>query len=225
MIIVIAHQKGGVGKSTLAVNLAVVMDTDLFDLDKQFSSVAFNYARVSNTKLPPINCYTLLEGDCQMECQTPIPMKDFGRFLVEYKGNSEKHIVVDCPGLDQTEVRETIFLADYLLTPVAPSPVEVYGLQNFEDILMETERAYNVEIRTHVLINNADRRSKRRMADLCDFVNENAGHFSLCKTMISRNMAFWDAFATGKCVTEYRPQGSSMEIKKLAHEIEDELRE
>lgn len=34
-ILAVAHQKGGVGKSTIAVNLAVIMKADLLDLDAQ----------------------------------------------------------------------------------------------------------------------------------------------------------------------------------------------
>ena len=38
MIINIAHTKGGVGKSTLATNLAVEMNCPILDLDMQKSS-------------------------------------------------------------------------------------------------------------------------------------------------------------------------------------------
>lgn len=34
MIITVAHQKGGTGKSTIATNLAVELKTSLLDLDK-----------------------------------------------------------------------------------------------------------------------------------------------------------------------------------------------
>ena len=42
MIITVAHQKGGTGKSTIATNLAVELKTSLLDLDKQHSSIIFN---------------------------------------------------------------------------------------------------------------------------------------------------------------------------------------
>ena len=45
MVINIAHTKGGVGKSTLATNLAVEMQLPIVDLDMQRSSYFFNQIR------------------------------------------------------------------------------------------------------------------------------------------------------------------------------------
>ena len=56
MIINIAHTKGGVGKSTLATNLAVELNCPILDLDKQGSSKYFNELRVENKK-NSFNCY------------------------------------------------------------------------------------------------------------------------------------------------------------------------
>ena len=46
MIINVAHTKGGVGKTTIAVNLAIEMNSDLFDLDNQNSSYNFPYSLI-----------------------------------------------------------------------------------------------------------------------------------------------------------------------------------
>ena len=45
MIITVAHQKGGVGKSTVATNLAVEMGTPSIDLDSQHSCYLFSVLR------------------------------------------------------------------------------------------------------------------------------------------------------------------------------------
>ena len=42
MIITLAHQKGGVGKSTLATNLAAALGADILDLDLQRSCQLWN---------------------------------------------------------------------------------------------------------------------------------------------------------------------------------------
>ena len=45
MIINVAHTKGGVGKSTLATNLAVELTLPILALDMQSSSFFFNHFR------------------------------------------------------------------------------------------------------------------------------------------------------------------------------------
>ena len=207
MIIAIAHQKGGVGKSTIATNLAVTLKTDLFDLDRQFSSAEFNKSRIE-AGLPGIPCYTLEEGNCATPYQTPIKHDDLVDFLLDYLGKKDKSIIIDCPGFDCDEVRASLYCADYILTPVAASQVEVFGLQNFERIIIGTEEVYEKAIHTHVLINNADRRAKKRT-----------------KSHLSRAMAFWDAYAEGMSVMEYKGgrRHASSELRALAWEISDEL--
>lgn len=224
MIIAIAHQKGGVGKSTIATNLAVTLKTDLFDLDRQFSSAEFNKSRIE-AGLPAIPCYTLEEGNCATPYQTPIKHDDLVDFLLDYSGKKDKSIIIDCPGFDCDEVRASLYCGDYILTPVAASQVEVFGLQNFERIIIGTEEVYEKAIHTHVLINNADRRAKKRTQELKNFVNANPDHFILCKSHLSRAMAFWDAYAEGMSVMEYKGgrRHASSELRALAWEISDEL--
>ena len=57
-IIVIAHQKGGVGKSTIAANIAVELsklyEVNVIDLDFQKSLTYFNHRRI-NEKLKALN--------------------------------------------------------------------------------------------------------------------------------------------------------------------------
>lgn len=224
MIIAVAHQKGGVGKSTIATNLAVVLKTDLFDLDKQFSSAEFNNIRIAKG-LEGFPCFTLKESGSMTPHQTPVARSDYVDFLLDYSGKKDKNLVIDSPGFDCDEMRLGLYCADYILTPVAASQVEVYGLQTFETILESTEETYDKPIRTHVLINNADNRAKKRTEELKQFVASDEDHFILCKTHLSRTVAFWDAFSEGRSVTEYKPSKSSAsgEIRMLAWEIRDAL--
>ena len=72
MIITVAHQKGGTGKSTIATNLAVELKTSLLDLDKQHSSIIFNYKR-AHAGLEPLDCYSIAESQCRFDGQRPVP--------------------------------------------------------------------------------------------------------------------------------------------------------
>ena len=222
MIITIAHQKGGVGKSTIAVNLAIAMKAALFDLDKQFSSAEFNAGRVE-AGLPGILVFTMTEGGCVADYQNAIHRADMIDFLMRYRGNKKKHIIIDCPGLDHEDVRKMIMMADYILTPVSSSQVEVWGLQNFEEILKKVELAKGEKIIAHILINRADNRAKGRIAELRDFVNSD--NYVFCKNHICQSVAFQDSFSDGKSVIELSKkwEKSGDELLSLVQEIKEEL--
>ena len=130
MIITVAHQKGGTGKSTIATNLAVELKTSLLDLDKQHSSIIFNYKR-AHAGLEPLDCYSIAESQCRFDGQRPVPEAKLDEFLNLFKGDPKTDLVIDVGGFDSPLNRKALFFGDYLLTPCAPSGTEIYGLQMF----------------------------------------------------------------------------------------------
>ena len=116
MIITVAHQKGGTGKSTIATNLAVELKTSLLDLDKQHSSIIFNYKR-AHAGLEPLDCYSIAESQCRFDGQRPVPEAKLDEFLNLFKGDPKTDLVIDVGGFDSPLNRKALFFGDYLLTP------------------------------------------------------------------------------------------------------------
>ena len=229
MIITVAHQKGGTGKSTLATNLAVELKTALLDLDKQHSSIIFNYKR-QTVGLAPLDCYSIAESHCRFDCQRPVPEKKLDEFLCLFKEDPENWLVIDVGGFDSPLNRKALFYADCILTPCAPSGAEIYGLQMFAEILEEAETIAGIHLKTHVVINNADKRSLKRIEEMKTFVTNKPEFFILCQTIIGSRVAFKKAYETGMSVAElyeqaktgkekHRYMHSADEIKELANEI------
>lgn len=229
MIITVAHQKGGTGKSMLATNLAVELKTALLDLDKQHSSIIFNYKR-KNAGLTPLSCYSIAESRCRFDCQRPVTEQKLDEFLELFKADPEMNLVIDVGGFDSPLNRKALFYADYILTPCAPSGAEIYGLQMFAEILEEAETIAGIHLKTHVVINNADKRSLKRINEMKEFVTGKPEYFFLCHTIIGSRMAFKTAYETGSNVVELYEQAkndkekrrymhSADEIKELANEI------
>lgn len=218
MIITVAHQKGGTGKSTLAVNIAGLLGADMLDLDKQHSSALWNHMR-SLTEHIPLRLCVLESSGCQLPSVNVIKEDDYTKYLKAYQHNPEALLVIDTGGFDSPNNRLAIAYADMVVTPVSPSGIEIFGLQNFEKILQEANELLETPVRAYVLVNNYQHSSVKRLNELQDFVS-NRETFALLNSKIHRRIGYQRAYEDGLLVTELkRNESAKSEIKALIHEI------
>lgn len=202
MIINIAHTKGGVGKSTIATNLAVEMDADLLDLDTQNSSLCF-------ARLGPERNIRFIKGQ---------DFGDFGAFSV-YKGSKTKHLIVDSGGYDSQNIRRMLICSDIVITPVAASQVEMLGLLNF-DKLMQVIKKAAPEIQAYILYNRVTRFQAKDIKSFSDYIDQNVTDYKILETQIGDRKAYKDAFASGLSVCELKTKSQAAdEIRNLKTEI------
>jgi len=207
-IISIAHQKGGVGKSTIAFNLAVELSkkykVSVIDLDFQKSLTIFNEHRKENS-LKPLEIFSF----------------DNQNDLINFLKQSRNDIVlIDLGGFDSDLNRTAILLADIVITPVSNSMIEIYGLENFKQILVDLKEI-EPEIRSFVLLNNIDPRASKAITELQEYIQNNSNYFKLFQTIIRRRSDFIKAFELGKSVVEMDSKSkASEEIKSLINNIE-----
>lgn len=209
MIINIAHTKGGVGKSTLATNLAVELTLPILDLDMQRSSFFFNKIR-KDAGFPEMQVF-YAQSDEEMQ------------FLEEYKGNRKKHIIVDSGGMDNNLHRLAILYADVILTPIGLSQIELLGLQNFYSILEEANDN-SILAKEYIILNQVNSRSKKEIEGIKELIHKEFG-LKILNSMISSRKIFKDAFSEGKSVVEKQSKSTSAEeINSLCDEIKKILK-
>ncbi len=207
MIILFAHQKGGVGKSTLAINYAYTKKCSIVDLDNQHSSVLFNQLRKLN-KRDTIKCFT------------PTNINEIDSILSEYKEKKDNLIVVDSGGYDSQVNRFILASSDLIITPVGISQIEIFGLQKFRNILKEASDILGRSINTNVLINNVDSRSKKRTEELRLYIKNNSQYLNLLNTVIHSRNDFKISYEHGVTVLELKSHSkSAQEIQQLITEI------
>ena len=117
MIIVVGGQKGGVGKTTIAINLAFESmmknkNTLLVDADPQESCAKWHTWR-KESQLDTTKLYQL-KGDVYDPLLDQSELYDL--------------IVVDTGGVDAIEMRSAILAADILVTPVRPGQFDIETL-------------------------------------------------------------------------------------------------
>jgi len=209
MIISIAHTKGGVGKSTIAWNLATQLENkyniEIIDLDFQKTLTYTNEFREKPFKVKNFD-----------------NLKDLNKYIAQ--DSLDRISIIDVGGFDSDINRMSIIVSDIVITPVSDSGTELLGLMRFEKVLDEISKAMNEEIKTTVLINDINPK-KTKLDDLIDYVEENK-HFSLFKTILRRRADYGKALDQGLGVAEYdKKSKATKEFKSFAKEVKEIIEE
>lgn len=203
-IIVIAHQKGGVGKSTIASNLATELDKKyklkVVDLDLQKSLTYYNNLRGS----AGLKTLDIIEVESASDLKKLI--------------NSNKSLlVIDVGGYDSDINRLAISGADLLITPVSDSGVELIGLLAFRKTLRDI-RGTRTDLRAKVLLNRVHSRAgEASLNEIYNFIDNNV-EFEKLNTILRDRVDYKRAFDEGKSVIEYNSKATN-EIDNLINEV------
>ena len=209
MIVLYSHQKGGVGKSTLAINHAYSKGCSIIDLDSQNSSMLFNQLRK-------------MQNRENLDCYTSNTINEFNEMIKPFKANKENMIIIDSGGYDSEINRLALISADIIITPVGASQIELFGLQKFRNILNDASDATGTNVKTHVLINNVDSRSKKKISELREYIEKNEKYFNLLESVIHTRVDFKNAYGDGLTVKELDKESkATQEIKSLTKEIDN----
>lgn len=203
-VITVANLKGGTGKSTVALNLAIELSkkhaVSVLDLDAQRSSTIFNRLREG-------------EGLEPLEMQQAQSEKEIKKIIAANTGI----LVIDSGAQDSDLNAFVIGHADYIICPVSDAEIEIYGLLTFNELLKKIKKA-NRKLKAHVLMNRLP--AKATGADIADQVKKHPGTLALMKTIIRERNEYRHLFAHGKGATEAtRKTAAAEEVKSLAKEV------
>jgi len=211
MIITISHQKGGVGKSTLAYNIALELarkhNVEVIDLDVQQTVTAYNQIRAEMGQTPlPVHILTTAEE-----------LESYFESLDE-----ETIVVIDSGGFDSSLNRFAILVSDFIITPVSSEFTEILGLQKYESILKELSAQSGSTIVTNVVLNKTNPNQKK-FEEVNEFIRSSK-HFLLMNSMMRRRVDFANSVAYGFSVRELdKKSESTKELKEFIKEIKEKV--
>ena len=205
MLIVLTNTKGGVGKSTLAVHLAVWLhdqgfSTALVDGDKQVSSSTW-LAEVE----PKI---TLAVADTPESCLT----------AVQELAKSHEFVVADGPaGLDDVS-RTLLILADLALFPISPSILDLRSVRQATQILRYAQQLNGGKPQGQLILNKM--RTRETISRELQAAAPNLG-MAVATTVMRDLQAFRDAAQQGTVVTRMgkRAAAAAGDISQLFQEL------
>jgi len=212
MIVTVGNTKGGVGKTTLAVNIAIARalsgrEVWLIDGDRQGTAAAAIGVRAQSGKSPGIACAQYPDGQAL-------------RGQVQQQRAKWQDIVIDAGGRDSTALRAALILSDVLLVPFAPRSFDVWALEDMA-ALVDEARAVRGGLRAFAVLNLAD--SGQLGADNAEAAAAVAEvpQFEYLPTVIRRRKAFSNAGGQGLSVLELSPKDTkaSDELSALVESV------
>lgn len=195
MILVAGGIKGGSGKTTTAVNLAIMRasagtDVLLVDADDQETSSDFTALRTEEH--PDASAYTCVK------LTGPAVRTEVLRLAERFDD-----VVIDTGGRDTSSQRAALAVADVLLIPFVPRSFDLWSLEKAA-ALVDEMRAVNPGLRAHCFLNRSDPRGTDN-AEAADILRE-TDSVAFLDTPLGSRKAFSNAAAQGLAVTELKPR-------------------
>lgn len=212
-IIAVAHQKGGVGKSTIASNLVVEFSkkypTDVLDIDMQHSLSAFVASR--GDRIPKINMLT-----------RPSTRNEL---MVMMDNHKKGVLIIDTGGFDMDIQRIAMLGADLIITPLKDTSMELHGLSVFAKTIAKL-RESRPDLKASILFNNVHPFAAKSLDDLMnDILASTNGEFEAMGAVLRNRKAFSEACYQGISVVELDPKSdAAKEINMLIEDIEKRLK-
>jgi chromosome partitioning protein len=194
MIIVCGNQKGGVGKTMLAVNISAVLaqqnkDVLLLDTDTQTSATVWWQDRKLNFPDAPRIRNMSKNGD----------LAD----TLEDLNQRYSYVVVDIAGRgDSDELLSSMQVADILMIPFTPSPTDINTVHVMDRIVKNVKRT-NKALKAYTCLNIA-RTNPALQREIQAAREALLGYpeLDLIQTIIYDRVCYRDGFGIGLGVTE-----------------------
>lgn len=203
MIISVQNQKGGVGKTTLAIHISQALSMEghtvlLVDADPQGSVRDWSAAREDKPLFQVVGL------------DRPTIHRDLPAMSKNYD-----HVVIDGPPRVSELARSAIIAADLVMIPVQPSPYDVWAAQEVVELVNEAsvfkEKLKSVFVINRKIVNTAIGRD----------VVESLGNYDIpvMSAQVCQRIAFAETAAAGSTVLEIEPYSSaSIEINAFVDE-------
>jgi chromosome partitioning protein len=191
VILTVGNTKGGVGKTTIALNIAIVRaaagrDVLMVDGDEQRTAITFTELRNAQLGQPGYTAVSLQGAAIRTQVRQLEPKYD--------------DIIIDVGGRDTGSLRAALTITNTFLIPVQPRSFDLWAIDQVAQLVNEARETLNPGLRACVFLNSADAQGHDN-EDSTMVLKETPG-LELLALSVGRRKAFPNAAAAGKAVTE-----------------------
>jgi chromosome partitioning protein len=204
MVITVAQQKGGTGKTTLAANIAASLASScrvaLLDIDPQGSLCRWHSLRRARLAQVASMAFSDISG---------------WRLPAELERLKRDHdvVVIDSPPQLDTDARVAVRAANLVLVPIQPSMPDIWAAEGTLKLAAEERRP------AHLMFNRAPPASKLRDAIAADIAGR---ALPVLRSALGNRAGFAHAFAAGLGVTEAAPRSTAAgEMRAVVAELQE----
>lgn len=207
-IFLFGSQKGGCGKSTLAVNVAGWLlkenkDVILVDADPQGSAVRWAQDRQEHDKVTNIP-HVQASGNINQTLKELATKYDY--------------VIVDTAGRDSRELRTGMIVADVLISPFRPSQYDLDTVPHLSEVFLQAQDL-NPSLRGFLVLNMCPTNPVIKETEDAQSYLRDFPEFIMAHTLIYDRKAYRDCIAEGKTVFEWKDNKTRDEINALMEEI------
>jgi chromosome partitioning protein len=201
LVITVAQQKGGTGKTTIAANIAAALagrgSVAMLDIDPQ--KTLLRWYGLRGDRPPVLSCSDVSGWRVSAE--------------LERLRRSHDIVVIDSPPRIDTDARIAIRAANIVLVPVQPSPPDLWAAEGTLKLAAEERRP------ARIVMNRVPATSRLRRMMEADIA---AKGLPALRATLGNRSGFAVAFASGLGVTEAAPRSTATaEVRDLVSELQE----
>ena len=208
-VITISQQKGGTGKTTLAVHLAM-------------GFVKYHNYKVAVVDTDPqgsLGKWFMIRTEKKITNEN-LTFKTASLWGAQYESNTLKKnndiVIIDTPPKIESDARPSIEASDLVLIPMTPSHVDFWATEAIIDIAKKANKKIMIQI------NRANQRSKL-IVKTNDYIK--SLNVPAVEGIIGNRQIYASSMGEGKTAVEKQKKGSAVdEIKNISDQILKELK-